>query len=384
MDASASCLCHICGGSLLPIDGFSVLAQVTSDCRPWRTGGTLASCKSCGTVQKPVTPEWLAEADAIYAEYAIYSQSGGVEQATFTSDNGAAVARSKLIVQWLDETGSLPKEGAVLDIGCGNGAFLRAFAERHPEWRLNGLELSDKNRSVIESIPGVERLFVGAIEQVEERFDLIVLIHALEHIPDPSRYLATLRGRLKPGGLLLIEVPDLATSPFDILIADHTTHFTRGVLADVVADAGYALAALDCGYVAKELSVLARNVSEASPDAKTNAVSTPSQSDRQFAASHIAWLRTMLAQAEQVEGALGIFGTSIAATWLAASLDGRVRFFVDEDPHRVGRQHMDLPIYAPGMSPDRVPVMIPLRADIAHQIALRHADLAVQYILPPV
>lgn len=381
MNASASCLCHICGGGLLSIDGFAALAQVTSDCRPWHAGGTLASCKSCGAVQKPVTPEWLAEADAIYAEYAIYSQSGGVEQAAFAPDSGAGVARSKRIVQWLADVEHLPTTGTMLDIGCGNGAFLRAFAGHYSDWQLNGLELSEKNRSVIEAIPGVERFFVGPLEQVQGQFDLIVLIHALEHIPDPARYLALLRSRLKPGGLLLIEVPDLASSPFDILIADHTTHFTRGLLADVVSEAGYALAVLDDRYVPKELSALARNVPDAGQGA--DAVAPSAQNDRQFAESHIGWLQAMLAQAEQTGGELGIFGTSIAATWLAASLEGRVRFFLDEDQHRVGRQHMGLPIYAPGSSPDKLPVMIPLRADIAHQIALRHADLAVQYILPP-
>jgi SAM-dependent methyltransferase len=379
IDASLSCECHICGGRLSALPDFATLVQVTSDCRPWRAGGMLASCESCGAVQKPATADWLDEARAIYAEYAIYSQGGGAEQPAFDPDSGANTARSNRIVEWLAETGHLPASGTMLDIGCGNGAFLRAFSERHPSWSLAGLELGEQNRTVIEAIPGVTQLYVGSLDQVADRFDLIVLIHALEHIPEPARYLELLASRLKPGGILLIEVPDLATSPFDILIADHTTHFTVDVLERVVADAGFVPLAVRGGYVPKELSLIARHA----PDAAARPASPPSADARRVAHTHIAWLQSMLGQTRDVTGVCGIFGTSISATWLAASLAGRASFFVDEDRNRIGRTHMDRPIYAPLKAPDDATIFVPLRADIASAIARRFEGLASRFVLPP-
>ena len=46
-------------------------------------------------------------------------------QSTFDSSSGANEARSKSIVSWLN-TIDLPHTGKLLDIGCGNGAFLKA------------------------------------------------------------------------------------------------------------------------------------------------------------------------------------------------------------------------------------------------------------------
>jgi SAM-dependent methyltransferase len=380
IDTFALLPCHVCGGGLHALSDFAGFAQVTSDCRPWHAGGTLAVCPQCGAVQKPATQAWLDEAGRIYAEYAIYSQSGGVEQSAFESGSGANTARSNKIVEWLGETGNLRAHGRMLDIGCGNGAFLRAFSSRYPQWQMAGLELGDQHRATIEAIPGVTHFHTGSIDEVDGQFDLIVLIHALEHIPDPARYLRSIAKHLEPGGLLLIEVPDLKTSPFDILIADHTTHFTIDVLTRVVVDAGFVPLTACSGYVPKELSLLARF----EPGVSATDESGGSVGEGRLAAeAHIEWLRAMLDTANRVAGVCGIFGTSISATWLAASLGERAAFFIDEDTNRIGRSHLDRPIHALRDAPHDVPVFVPLRADIAAAIANRLGGAAGQFILPP-
>lgn len=378
MNSILCCPCHVCGGPLRPLPGFPSLVQVTSDCRPWRAGGSLAACQQCGTIQKPVTSSWLEEANEIYGEYAIYSQGAGAEQSAFDADSGASTARSNKIVEWLDAAGNLASRGRMLDIGCGNGAFLRAFSERYPGWQMAGLELGDRNRAVVEAIPGVSQLYVGSIDDVEERFDLIVLIHALEHIPNPARYLASLAAKLEPDGLLLIEVPDLDSSPFDILIADHATHFTTATLQRVIGDAGFALQSVQRGFVPKELSLLARRA------LATEVQASPMVEDGgdHAAASHIAWLQAIVEDARPVQKDCGIFGTSISATWLAASLDESVNFFVDEDRNRIGRSHMGRPIYHPSDAPANSTVLLPLRTDIALSIAKRFDQTGCRFVVP--
>lgn len=376
--------CHICGGVLRPLEGFESLLQVTSDCRVWREGGELAVCGACGAVQKPMSERWQREADEIYSAYDIYSQSGGTEQSVFDPGSGAGAARSQRIVEWLSRTARLPAEGTLLDVGCGNGAFLRAFGAHHPGWKLSGLELNDLNKDAIEAIPGVTRLYIGSLEDVHEKFDQIVLVHALEHIPHPIAYLRSLRRYLNPNGLLLVEVPDLASSPFDILIADHSTHFTADVLADVAVGAGLEIVSLSAGMVPKELSLLARAPGGAEAEQGNGPRPASAKGTAETAArANIEWLHGLIRQGRAVGERVGIFGTSISATWLAALLGSKAEFFIDEDPARGGRTHMSRPIHTPESAPRGIPVMLPLRQDIAKSVARRLAPLDLRFIQPP-
>lgn len=371
--------CHVCGGALLALDGYPVAHQVTSDCRPWVGEERLAVCSECETVQKPVTENWLREVQEIYSGYAAYRQGGGVEQASFDQSTGASSARSQKIVEWLQENGTSPKTGVLLDIGCGNGGFLRSFGRNNPQWQMVGLELDSRNVALVEAIPGVVKLHVGPIGGLKIGFDLVVLIHALEHMPDPIHYLRSLSGLLNPGGLLLIEVPDLEASPFDILIADHCTHFSSDTLRWVVGQAGFDTIQLSAGCVAKELTLLARF------SGLPSRAFSPSGAMRgaSVAKVHVAWLDSLLQQGRSIPGCLGVFGSSISSTWLAAALGDRVRFLVDEDPNRAGRTHLGYPICSPEDAPDGSTVLMPLRPDIAAAVARRLSRHNLQFIIPP-
>lgn len=357
--------CHICGGNLKEISSFPMLHQVTSDCRPWKLGGKLSVCEICDTVQKPNTKEWIKDINEIYSGYEMYIQGDGVEQSTFDPTSGASLARSQKIIAWLKGE-NLPSNGSLLDLGCGNGSFLRAFGSHYPDWAMTGLELDERNKDIIESIKGVKKLHVGSLETLDQKFDLIVLIHALEHITDPINLLKSISEKLNPGGQLFVEVPDLGTSPFDLLIADHCTHFTLNTLKAVVNKAGYKINKLVADYVPKELSLLARpdfnNIDDIKPIVEQG---------ESIAESNIHVMLDLLNKGKECNGNMGIFGTSISATWIAESLGDKVGFFIDEDPNRVGRHHMGRKILAPKDVPSDSNILMPLRSDIAAHIAKR-------------
>jgi SAM-dependent methyltransferase len=371
--------CHICAGAISELRGFPVTIQVTSDCRPWEGSGRLAACSICGTLQKVVTADWLEEMRGLYAGYAIYEQGGGREQVSFDGGSGEGTARSKKIVDWLCATKSLRQEGELLDIGCGNGAFMRAFGGSRPRWRMTGSELDARHQAAIGSIPGAAELHVGDIESLRGCFDLIALIHALEHIPHPVQYLRKLCTRLNPGGMVLIEVPDVEMSPFDILIADHCTHFSIDTLRSIVSMAGLDILHVEVGYIAKELTLLARR-----PTLKaTEPIAAGEKNGEVTAQKLIAWLEGVVAQGRSFQSPVGIFGTSISATWLAAALGEKVAFFVDEDANRIGRRHMGLVILSPQQAPRDVPILMPLRADIAASVSARLSLTQLHFIDTP-
>jgi len=355
---------------------------MTSDCRPWRGGNRLACCSACGVVQKPVSNAWLEEIRDIYAAYAVYEQGGGAEQVSFDAATGGAMARSQRIVAWLDKLGRLRETGECLDIGCGNGAFLQAYSRTNPGWRMTGLELDARNKACVESIPRVTHLHVGPIGSLDQKFDLIVMIHALEHIPNPVAFLRSLLERLNPEGRLLIQVPDLSASPFDLLIADHCSHFSAASLDRVVRSAGYKVGQLDATCVGKEITLLAEPAGNEIPTGKPMSVS--SDDDARSAERHAEWMHQVLRQGHQVPARIGIFGTSISGTWLASALGDRAHFFVDEDPNRIGRTHLGKPIYSPAQAPGDMDILMPMQPEVATAIAARLLPHRLRLMIPPV
>lgn len=349
--------CHVCGAAALEaVPGYETFRRVTSDCKPWPAGGRLCVCAACGVVQKAVDALWRDEAAAIYANYEVYHQSGGVEQAVF-SPGGAAAARSVRVVEALSRNHALPARGRLLDIGCGNGALLRAFHDAAPDWTLAGLELDDRNRAAVESIPGVEALYTGGPADAPGAFDVVTMIHALEHIPDPQQYLESIKQKLKPGGLLVLEQPHYIENPFELLIADHCSHFSSGTLKNLLIAAGFETTYLSTDWIPKEITVIGRKSKDIEKNEPVN-----SACSHNAATACLKWLEGVKTAALTAAGAspIGIFGTSIAATWLFAELEGRADFFVDEDPARAGRTFMGRPVYAPAAVPAGCRVFLPL------------------------
>ena len=101
-----------------------------------------------------------------------------------------------------------------------------------PPWTLAGNEISDRDRRAILTIPGVEAMHAGPIESVPGRFDLVTMVHVLEHVTGPAAFLRKVRQRLAPGGFVAIEVPDHATNPFDLLIEDRASRSVYGISND--------------------------------------------------------------------------------------------------------------------------------------------------------
>jgi SAM-dependent methyltransferase len=350
--------------------GYDRAWRVTSDCKPWPPGGRLALCLDCGLVQTVVSRQWEQECQDIYRGYTIYHQSGGAEQPVFDHASGASQSRSEAIINAWQRHLPLPAAGRWLDIGCGNGALLRACSRGLPgAWTLCGSEVSDKYRELIESIPRVERLYTCALDKIPGAFDVISLIHVVEHIPGPGPFLRGLAGKLKPGGLLLLEVPDCRQNSFALMIADHCSHFSSGMLACIAEAAGYEILQATVDWVPKEITVLARKPAEAAAS-RSNSVPW-TESEQVFG----GWesLQRLLAQVESLQGAarFGIFGTSIAATWLDAQTGRVATFFVDEDPQRAGKQHLGRPVFSPADVPEGATVVLALAPVIARRVGER-------------
>jgi len=338
-----SARCHVCAGPLCggAAEGLVLEGGVSSDCRPVSGRAEFFWCESCLVVQPAVNDAWRAEAAAIYNEYQTYAAAGGAEQMSVGQATEGFSRRSDLIVSSLFRSGWLGNPRSILDVGCGRGAFLSAFARSFPHALLNGYEIDEKNRAEIESLNGGAFFHTGDLEKVTLDADIVSLIHVLEHIENPADFLRKLKNSTSAEGFLLVQVPAWISNPFALTIRDHASHFTAGTLRRVVDMADWRTLVGPDAWVTKELSLLAgRGTAAPSPE-------RPADETTQTLRDSVAWLQSVAAEAAAVAQSgrrFGLFGTAIAATWLSSQLSGRVSFFLDEDPARIGGTHLGVPI----------------------------------------
>lgn len=386
-ELSCSKTCQICDAcDLSEVKNFSSLPRITSDCRSHAAGGRLFVCLACGGVQKLPDALWSKEIEGIYSKYEAYYQSEGDEQIVFDRLTGTPRRRSDVILERLSADKQLGAKGRAIDVGCGNGATLSAMSRVLAGWSFSGFELGDGSLLRLSRIPRFEKLYTGKLSAINGPFDLVTMVHALEHFPSPGDALS----RLLPfvgNGKIFIEVSNVEENPFDILIADHLMHFSPATLSNLLKRTGLIPTVVATDWIPKEISLLAKAGEGQKAKCGLDVLGRAAAGDRAFAriTTYVEWLQktvNLVGKLTSGKNSLGIFGTSIAGTWLAGAVTNAVDFFVDEDPSRIGREHMGKPILSPSEVPEGAKVYFALAPNLATLVATRLRSTRFEPILP--
>jgi SAM-dependent methyltransferase len=163
----------------------------------------LAPCPRCGSA---LTLGSAPDALAVH-EGAYYAPTRGIGERLVEPLRRLAYA------DLLRHFRELPAGAHLLEVGCGDGRLLAALAARGLV--VTGIEPSpsaaDRARR-----RGVE-VIAADLDQAAARledlppFDALVFWHSLEHFDDPAAALATASARLRPGGRLVVAVPNRAS-----------------------------------------------------------------------------------------------------------------------------------------------------------------------------
>lgn len=94
----------------------------------------------------------------------------------------------------------------ILDYGCGVGDYLD-FMQKNG-YTVLGMEPNDSARKIAQSKIGKENVVSTAIENIDQKFDVITLWHVLEHIPNLKEMILHLKNHLTENGTLVIAVPN--------------------------------------------------------------------------------------------------------------------------------------------------------------------------------
>lgn len=105
----------------------------------------------------------------------------------------------------------IPDRARILDVGCGPGA-LTDVVTQGKDAVVFGIE-PNTTRAESARARGFD-VFCGMLTedylQGRELFDVVLFADVLEHVPDPARLLRLAAAALKPGGIVLISVPNVA------------------------------------------------------------------------------------------------------------------------------------------------------------------------------
>ena len=142
----------------------------------------------------------------------------------------------------------------LLDVGGGEGGFARAFADQ----RGGDALLVEPSAAAARAAPHPRvRVVQGRIQDADASlhgtFDAASLLDVLEHVEEPRELLQAVRPFIRPGGHLLVSVPnvghwsvvrDLAQGRFDylpvgVLCATHLRFFTERSLRELLHDTGF-------------------------------------------------------------------------------------------------------------------------------------------------
>lgn len=170
-------------------------------------GFPIVKCRQCGLVY--VNPrlskaEYDKKADCSYEELVGVSRPGTaprLSRSAYITERQQGSLRDLRLIQRL-----VPGKGTLLDVGCGEGFFLKTA--RDAGWTVRGLEKSTTHAPAQADSLDVITADVLDCDFGPATFDVITLWDVLEHMPYPDKVIRKIGDWLRPGGIFAIRVPN--------------------------------------------------------------------------------------------------------------------------------------------------------------------------------
>jgi 2-polyprenyl-3-methyl-5-hydroxy-6-metoxy-1,4-benzoquinol methylase len=147
-----------------------------------------------------------------------------------------------------------PQRGCLLEVGSSTGSLLQTF--RNDGWQVRGVEPDRNAARYATSKLGIETInaILENAEIPNESVDVVVMLHVIEHVPNPVGTLKEIFRILKPGGHLVLETPRYDTLMFKLLgrrerslsCDGHIFFFTTDSLRKTYEKAGFLQEHFEC------------------------------------------------------------------------------------------------------------------------------------------
>lgn len=245
--------CDLCGGSSYTTD----IPDVADNSGRAQELFSIVRCDSCGHFSTQPAPKPELMARYYPSQYYAHVDTAGTGKDRLKwylkgkCYRGAAAGAEAVSVAMRGRLGRILAEpppvanGRLLDVGCGAGEYV-AFAQSQG-WRVSGVETDDEAVEV-GSKRGLD-IVQGMAESLPFEnctFDVVRLWQVLEHTYSPTKVIAEINRIMKPGGHLLLSVPNFGGAQRRVLgkcwphldVPRHLHHFTAETLDRVLTAGG--------------------------------------------------------------------------------------------------------------------------------------------------
>jgi len=164
--------------------------------------------------------------------------------------------------------GDLGNRRTWLDVGCGHGEFMLAV-KRYAGGTIDvvGTEPNIKKQASARK----RRLDVDFfdLETHTRRYDVISLLNVYSHLPDPPRFLESLKRLMNPGGELIVQTGDTADFPAPehyrpFSLPDHLSFASQSIVTGILERMGFEIVTVrKYPYVRLELSSVIKEIVKA-------------------------------------------------------------------------------------------------------------------------
>jgi len=120
---------------------------------------------------------------------------------------------ARLNAKWrLDLIRKIKPSGRLLEVGCARGDFLAVARDSFDAYGV------EPNPELAASASRVAPIHCDIVERTPwTSFDVVASFHVIEHVDSPRSFVAAAAEKLKPGGLLVLETPNIDSLPFKLL-----------------------------------------------------------------------------------------------------------------------------------------------------------------------
>ena len=347
--------CCVCAAALGEPDFSGSAPSITSVATVIDLPLNVWICHNCSHAQSDELPDL---ADYYDTQYRISMVSDDHDQLYEVKD-GIKIFRNDKQAELVEQLLDLDEGARILDFGAGKATTLRKLFARRPDLQPHVFDVSkDYVAHWSGWLPKTNWATYQLPQEWQGHFDAVTAHFVMEHVADPVALLRELRKVLKTGGKLFVSVPDVLANPGDLLVADHTNHFTQSSLQSALLQTGFEQPQIDASAFDGALVAVAR-AGEVQP------ATAPGSDELVAQMTSIAdFWKTKTKFLQQAAGnhsgrpsaiyGAGFYGSFIFAT---VSRSADLQCFVDRNPHVKDRPHLGLAVMDPAALPDNIEVV---------------------------
>ena len=201
-----------------------------------KNGGTYVACNSCDMVF--LNPVFTDKALTLY-----YQNNNSCQAQAHISESDFYC---RIYNAGLNQICRFIKTGNLLDIGCSGGFFLDIASDNY---RTHGIELNFSEAAIARSKG--HHIWEQSVDSLnfedKDKFDVITLWDVFEHIKDGNCFLLNLKDKLRTGGVIFLQVPNVGSlaarvmkdkcNMFDGL--EHVNLYNPKTISALAENAGY-------------------------------------------------------------------------------------------------------------------------------------------------